>query len=139
MNNILDANYESANLKEAIKNSTNIDRAEKVKLYKLLIKYEDMFNGTLGKWKGTPYSIHLRDDVTPHHGKAYTIPHAYEATLKKEVEKVCGIGVFKRVDHSQWVSPCFVIAKKDGTIIFLSDFREVNKRIKRYPYPIPNI
>ena len=93
--NILDAKYQSADLTEVVNNSTNLDNAEKAKLYKLLLKYEDMFDGTLGKWKGTPHSIHLKKDVTPHHGKAYKIPHAYEATLKTEVKRLCDIGVLK--------------------------------------------
>ena len=94
-----------------------------------------MFDGTLGKWNGTPHSIHLKDNVTPYHGKAYKIPHAYEATLKKEVQRLCEIGVLKKVNHSQWAAPCFVIPKKDKTVRFLSNFRELNKRIKRYPFP----
>jgi hypothetical protein len=32
-----------------------------------------------------------------------------------------------------------IIPKKDGTVRFISDFWELNKRIKRNPYPIPQI
>lgn len=32
----------------------------------------------------------------------------------------------------------FIIPKKDGTIRFISDFRDINKRIK-IPYSIPKI
>ena len=139
INNILDAKYNAANLKQVVTDSINLNKEEKAKLHKLLLKYEDMFDGTLGKWNGTPHSIHLKDNVTPYHGKAYKIPHAYEATLKKEVQRLCEIGVLKKVNHSQWAAPCFVIPKKDKTVRFLSNFRELNKRIKRYPFPIPNI
>ena len=47
--------------------------------------------------------------------------------------------MLKRVNHSEWAAPCFIIPKKDQTIRFISDFRELNKRIKRYPFPLPNI
>ena len=49
------------------------------------------------------------------------------------------LGVLKKVNHSEWGAPCFIIPKKDLTVRFLTDLRELNKRIKRYPYPIPNI
>ena len=55
------------------------------------------------------------------------------------MERLCRIRVLKKVDHSEWASPTFVIPKKDKTIRFISDFRELNKRIKRFPFPIPNI
>ena len=40
---------------------------------------------------------------------------------------------------SEWGSPTFIIAKKQGTVRFLTDFREVNKRLVRKPFPIPKI
>lgn len=33
----------------------------------------------------------------------------------------------------------FIISKPDGSLQSLSDLREHNKRIKRYPFPIPKI
>jgi hypothetical protein len=35
------------------------------------------------------------------------------------------------------VSPSFIIPKKDNTVRFISDFREVNNRLVRKPFPIP--
>ena len=40
---------------------------------------------------------------------------------------------------SEWASPSFIIPKKDNTVHFISDFREVNKRLVRKPFPIPKI
>ena len=56
-----------------------------------------------------------------------------------EVDQLVKIGVLKKINHSQWAAPCFVIPKKDQTIRFISDFRELNKRIKRTPFPLPKI
>ena len=56
-----------------------------------------------------------------------------------EVEQLCKLGVLKKVNRSQWAAPTFVIPKKDGTVCFISDFWELNKRIRQQPYPIPNI
>ena len=35
--------------------------------------------------------------------------------------------------------PTLIIPKKNGTVRFISDIRELNKRIKRKPFPIPKI
>jgi hypothetical protein len=48
-------------------------------------------------------------------------------------------GVLKKVNKSKWAAPTFVIPKKDATVQFISDFHELNKRIKQKPYPIPKI
>ena len=45
----------------------------------------------------------------------------------------------KKVNRSEWAAPAFIIPKKDGSVRFISDFRELNKMILRKPYPIPNI
>ena len=43
------------------------------------------------------------------------------------------------MNRSEWQSPSFLIPKKDETVRFISDFRELNLLIKRKPYPLPKI
>ena len=93
----------------------------------------------MGKWEGEPYHIDLRDNVTPFHAKPFSIPKMYEHTLKMEVERLVKLGVLRKVNNSEWAAPTFIIPKKDGSVRFISDFRELNKGIKRKPYPIPKI
>jgi hypothetical protein len=57
----------------------------------------------------------------------------------KEINRLVSIGVMKRQSSSQWASPTFIIPKKDMTVQTISNFRELNKRIVRRPYPIPKI
>ena len=136
---ILDAKYEKANLKQVIKKLNYLTKVEQKGLLKLLQKYETMFDGTLGTYKGSVYKIELKDDIKPYHAKPFPIPKVHEATLKKEVERLIKIGVLKRINQSEWAAPTFIIPKKNGTVRFISDFRELNKRIKRKPFPIPKI
>ena len=93
----------------------------------------------LGTWKNEQYDIELKAGATPYHARAYPIPKAHEQTLHMEVERLCKVGVLKKVNRSEWAAPTFIIPKKDGTVRFISDFRELNKRIKRKPFPIPKI
>jgi hypothetical protein len=67
------------------------------------------------------------------------VPEIPKDTIIKEVERLCKLGVLERQPVSEWVSPSFIIPKKDKTVHFLSDFREVNKRLVRTPFPIPKI
>jgi hypothetical protein len=55
------------------------------------------------------------------------------------VERLYQLKVLERQPASEWALPSFIIPKKDKTVRFLNDFREVNKRIVRKPFPIPKI
>ena len=83
-----------------------------MQLLQLLKAYEDLFDGTLGLWTGKPYNIKLKDDVNSYHGRPYKVPHAYEDKLRVEVQRLCKIGVLKKVNDSEWGAPCFIIPKK---------------------------
>ena len=139
MKHILEAKYEPANLKEVVNSCSNLTSNEKYKLYDLLSKYKTLFDGSLGHWIGEKYHIQLKENAKPYHARAYPIPKAYEQTLKMEVQRLCELNVLKRINRSEWGSPTFIIPKKDGTVRFISDFRELNKLIKRKPFPLPKI
>ena len=62
-----------------------------------------------------------------------------EKKLKAEVQRLVDWGVLRKVNRSEWAMPAFTISKPDGTLRSLSDSRELNKRIKRMPYPLPRI
>lgn len=139
ISDILDAKYAPADLDQVVAECTHLASEEQQQLRALLEKHSTLFDGTLGKWRDEPYDVKLRPDAEPYHARAYPIPRAYEDTLKLEVDRLCDVGVLKKVNRSQWAAPTFIIPKKDGTVRFISDFRELNKRIKRVPYPIPKI
>ena len=101
--------------------------------------FEDLFNGTLGKFTHPDYSLKLKEGVKPYHARSFPVPKVHHQLLKNEVERLCRIGVLKRVNRSEWAAPTFIIPKKDGKLRFVSDFRELNKRIQWTPYPIPHV
>ena len=101
--------------------------------------YENVFDSNIGTWTGKPYNLPMKQDVEPYHDQEFTVPKIHELTLKTEVDRIVKIGVLWKVNRSQWGDPTLSIPKKDGTVRFISDFREVNKRIRRKPYPIPKI
>ena len=119
---ILDNDYTVADLRQVVENQTHLTPDERKELEALLKEYEDLFDGTLGRWTQPDYHIQLKPGVKPYHAKAFPVPRVHMETLKKEVEHLCRIGVLKRVNRSEWVAPTFIIPKKDGKVRFISDF-----------------
>lgn len=136
---ILDSKYEKANLQKIVEGATHLNQREKDLLYKLLKKYEEIFDGTLGEWKTQPVELELIEGAKPHSQRHYPVPHLYKATFKKELDRLEAIGVLEKVQQSEWGSPTFIIPKKDNKVRFISDFRRLNQKIKRKPYPLPRI
>ena len=136
---ILDANYKKADLQAVVENCTHLNSVEKDKLLELLKKFEQLFDGTLGHWRTKPVSFQLKDGVTPYHGRAFPIPKVHKETIMKEIQRLCDLGVLEWQSSSEWAAPSFIQPKKNKTVRFLTDFREVNKRLVRKPFPIPKI
>ena len=60
--------------------------------------------------------------------------------FKNEVERLFLLGVLEVVNEPEWGSPSFARAKlKLNQVRFLSDFRNLSKKLKRKPYPMPKI
>ena len=106
---------------------------------KTIAKYEEFFNGTLEDFDTDPVKFDLQLGAKAYHGKSYPVPQSQKAVFKNEVEQLEEIGVLKRQPESERGSPAFIIPKSDQTVRFLTNFREVNKRIVRTPFPIPKI
>jgi hypothetical protein len=60
-----------------------------------------------------------------------------QKTIVKELNRLCELGMLEFQPTSEWVSPSCITPKKDNTVSFISDFREVEKRLVRKPFPIP--
>ena len=97
-----------------------------------------MFDGTFRKYIGSNYTIELKEDAKPYHTKPFPFPKTHEPTLKEEVNRLIKIGLLKKINNSQWAAPTFIIPKINGTLRYISDFRELNKTIKTKHLPIPN-
>ena len=59
--------------------------------------------------------------------------------FKQEIYRLVEIGLFTKVELSEWSSPTFFYPTKDGRIRIVTYYRRVNKTVKREAYPLPNI
>ena len=88
-----------------------------------------MYDGTLGNCTSIEYKIELLEGVQLHHAKPFPIPKINQETLKTGISRLVSIGVLKCKNKSEWAVTIFIIPKTNGTVCFISDFRELKKRI----------
>ena len=70
----------------------------------------------------------------------YPVMKVHEEMFKNEVELLVLPGVLERSNNSEWGAPSFVQPKpKSNQVCFLSDFRNINKQLKRKTYPMHKI
>ena len=136
---LLDAKYEKIDLNKVVERQTHLNQENKELLQELLQKFKGIFQGTLGRYTGDEVHIELKKNVKTFHAKAYWIPHAMLPVLKRDVEQLEDIRVLSKKKNSKWAAPSFTIPKKDMTIRFISDFRQLNKSVQRQPFPLPHI
>ena len=115
---ILDAKYEKVDLDGIEKEQSHITESQQEDLYVLFKKHEELSSGKLGYY-------------LPVNARAYPVPHLYKETFKVEIDHPVEIGVLDFQGASEWDSPTFIQAKKDGRVFWLCDLRALNKVIKR--------
>jgi hypothetical protein len=114
---IIESKYTPGDLSKIVEEYAHLEQAERRQLLHLLQKYEDLLDGSIGTWKTEPTQLELKDpNVKPYHAKPCPVPaHSQEKRLKDEIRQLC------------------------GSLRSLADLREVNKVIKRKPFPLPKI
>ena len=59
--------------------------------------------------------------------------------FKEELDRLVSIGVLEPTGRAEWIAGTFIIPKKDSKVRWISDFRGLNKWLKRKVYPLPRI
>ncbi len=97
-------------------NCKHLSVPDQEKLLKLLTEFEDLFDGTLGDWDTEPVSLKLKEGAKPYHGRPFPTPKAHKETLKKEVQRLCELGILKWQPESEWALPSFIVPKQNQTV-----------------------
>ena len=136
----LDNKYEQTDLDKVADDAEQLHKHQERKLLSLLTDFEDLFDGKLGHWETEPIDIELKPEHKPSSVRYYPVPRINKATFKKKLLHPVDIGVLTPVQQSEYGTPvCIILPKKEGTIQFLTDYRQINQGIVRKPYPIPRI
>jgi hypothetical protein len=76
-------------------NCSCLEAPDKEKLLLVLLKFELLFNGTLGEWNLPPVSFELKVGMKPYLGRPNPIPHKHKAIIMKEIKQLCNTGVLE--------------------------------------------
>ena len=138
--NIAESTYEGMNVDNVIKeNCSHLTESQQKGLQELLLKHEKLFDGTLRTYTDKKMDIELLPEASAVYRRPYSVPQLHMEVFRKELQRLCDIGVLKRCGPSEWGLPSFIIPKKDGKVRWVSDLRERNKAIKPVNYTLPII
>ena len=99
---IIDQKYTEANLPEVVSSCNEINKAEQEMLLKLLEKFKQLVDGSLGYWNTDPVDLELKDpNCTPYHARPFPVPYAHEQKLKEEIERLVKYGVLRKINRSE--------------------------------------
>jgi hypothetical protein len=99
-----------------------------------------LFSGGLGTADVEPVDFELVPDAKPYHIKQpFSIPVVYQGTTKKEIDRLCRLGVLEKRSDSEWACGTFIIPKKTHDVRVVTDYRILNSQLVRRPFPIPRI
>jgi hypothetical protein len=81
--------YSATDLEKVCSSQSHLKVEKQQKLLTLLCKFEDLFDGTLGKWNKEPIKLELKANATPYHARPFPIPtRCHGETLKMEVNRL---------------------------------------------------
>ena len=72
-------NTKKADLHNVVENQCrHLKITQRNELLKLLLKFEELFDGILGTWKTDPVDLDLKEDVNPICSQSYPLPKLHK-------------------------------------------------------------
>ena len=97
--------------------------------------FQDLFSSVPGVANVDPFSIRT-GNANPVKLPPRMVPQSFQQELNSQIEEMLRKNVI-RVSNSPWMAPPVMVKKKDGTIRFCIDYRNLNKITQKDAYPLP--
>ena len=141
MRRIIDAKYNFFDLKKVMDEQfQHLNATECYGLLTFLRKFENLIDSTLGTWNITLVDLKFKDNKNPVCSQPHPVPKLHKVMFIKDPQRLVSLGVLEEVNDSGWGAPSFAQPKpKMNCFRLLTDFRNLNRKLKCKPYPIPKI
>ena len=136
---ILPSHYKRVDVQEVARSCTHLPLHQQNELAQTLEQYPTLFDGKLKVYKSEKIHLVLKDDAVPYRTRPYPIPHSHMDVFKQELDRLVEIGVLERTGRQEWIAGTFIIPKKDASVRWISDFRGLNRALRRAVYHLPRI
>jgi Reverse transcriptase (RNA-dependent DNA polymerase) len=136
---ILESKYDKVSPAEVAAAQKHLITEQRKSIEILVTKYPRLFSGELGVYPGRKIHLEVEPGAIPVHARPYSVARLHLEVFKQELKRLVEIGVLRPCGATNWASPTFVIPKKDQQVRWVSDFRELNKVLRRRVYPLPRI
>ena len=93
--------------------------------------------GERGETDLTQFQIET-GDATPKRQPARRIPFAVREEVNRQLDRMASSGVIQP-SNSPWASPIVLVRKRDGSMRFCVDYRQLNSLTKKDTFPLPRI
>ncbi|XP_060100332.1 uncharacterized protein LOC132575538, partial [Heteronotia binoei] len=101
-------------------------------------EFPEVFDGSLGSYRGPAISLPLDPTVRPIRLKARRVPFALKPKIEAELDRLTAQGVLEPVDYATWETPIVTPIKPTGEVRICADYKcTINKALQDNPYPVP--
>ena len=117
-----------------------LNESESYSLGQLLKEYQDIFavhDLDLGCFRGIEHHINT-GDATPVKHKLRKTPYGFEKEEEAYLNKLLEAKVIQP-SNSEWASAPVFVRKRDGSVRYCLDFRDLNSKTVKDSFPLPNI
>ncbi|XP_060092259.1 uncharacterized protein K02A2.6-like, partial [Heteronotia binoei] len=101
-------------------------------------EFPEVFDGSLGSYKGPPITLPIDPMVRPIRLKARRVPFALKQKIEAELDRLTAQGVLEPVTYAEWETPIVTPVKPNGEVRICADYKcTINKALQDNPYPVP--
>ncbi|XP_060110491.1 uncharacterized protein K02A2.6-like, partial [Heteronotia binoei] len=100
-------------------------------------EFPDVFDGSLGRYKGPAISLPLDPTVRPIRLKARRVPFALKPKIEAELDRLTAQGVLEPVEYATWETPIVTPVKPNGEVRICADYKcTINRALQDNLYPV---